>query len=305
MEEATTKLAQINKTNADNLLAEQKHQELLNGSVKVSDTVLSATVSLIKYLEGHVTKTQVINQLESIATPDALEVIPHIEALHSTLKGIKQPDLSGLLNVLNGLLDETKKIPKELPKAEKQQFVDYSDQFKSLKEAIVAVGKFVKDQKTVIEAPIVNVEAPDVNIPPVDLSPLQDDIRDVVSAVKKIVIPEYKTDTEAVQKLIKTSNTLLKKLLDKPVSSGGGGGGRATPYQDSNSIPAFVTINPDGSLPVSDTSLPTANNNPSLVLGYTDNKLTTLTKTIGAVSYQKTLSYTGTDLTGVSVWVEV
>ena len=55
------------------------------------------------------------------------------------------------------------------------------------------------------------------------------------------MIPEYKTDNKAVEKLLKDSNKLLKGILDKPISKGGGGGGRATPYQDSNGIPAFVT----------------------------------------------------------------
>lgn len=51
--------------------------------------------------------------------------------------------------------------------------------------------------------------------------------------------------------------------------------------------------------------LPTEGNNPSLVLGYTDGNLTTITKTINGVEYQKTLSYTGANLTGVSAWSEV
>ena len=48
------------------------------------------------------------------------------------------------------------------------------------------------------------------------------------------------------------------------------------------------------------------NNNPSYVLAYdVDGLLTTLTKTISGVQYQKTLSYTSNSLTGVSVWVQL
>lgn len=52
--------------------------------------------------------------------------------------------------------------------------------------------------------------------------------------------------------------------------------------------------------------LPTAGNNPSLVLGYdgSDN-LTTVTQTIGGVQYRQTLTYTGGILTGVSAWAVV
>lgn len=47
---------------------------------------------------------------------------------------------------------------------------------------------------------------------------------------------------------------------------------------------------------------PMAQTNPSSVLGYTDGKLTSITKTIDGVEYIKILSYTGSDLTGVSEW---
>lgn len=55
-----------------------------------------------------------------------------------------------------------------------------------------------------------------------------------------------------------------------------------------------------------DGATPLEGNNPSLVLGYTDGLLTTITKTIGATDYQKTLTYDGNGvLTNVSSWVEL
>ncbi len=46
--------------------------------------------------------------------------------------------------------------------------------------------------------------------------------------------------------------------------------------------------------------------NASLVLAYTGSNLTTITKTISSVDYQKILTYDGSDnLTGVSAWVQV
>jgi hypothetical protein len=244
-------LAKINEVNADKVLSEQRHQALIDSNTKVSSTVLSATTSLIRYLEGHTTKTQVVNQLKSINTPDALRVIPAIKDLHETIKKHENTDLSEITKVMKDVLEEAKKLPKELPKTEKQQFIDYSNQFKSLSEAVKAVEKVVKEQKLVAEAPIVNVPEANVNVEAPDLLPLQSSITDVVKAVEKIVIPEYKTDNKAVEKLIKDSNKLLKGILDKPVSSGGGGGGgRATPYADSAGIPAFVTLTADGKVPV-------------------------------------------------------
>jgi hypothetical protein len=211
----------------------------------VSNTVLSAVASLIKYLEGHISKTEVVNNLESIATPDALEVIPHIEALHATIKSHKDVDLGELTGLIKELVSEAKLIPKDHMKMPEMKMADYTAQFKALQEAVVAVGKFVKDQKTVVEAPVVNVDAPNVNVAPPDLKPLQSDIKAVVEAIKKIIIP--KNDNSAVEVLVSKSNDLLKKILEKPVGSGGGGG--IASYVDSAGIVTQVKLSTQGSVP--------------------------------------------------------
>lgn len=48
-----------------------------------------------------------------------------------------------------------------------------------------------------------------------------------------------------------------------------------------------------------------ADKNGSIVLAYTDGNLTSLTKTIGSVSYVKTLTYTDNVLTNISAWEEL
>lgn len=250
-----TNLKSINNMNADKALLDKRHQELLSTSTSLSDTVLSATMSLIKYLEGHTSKTLVVNQLKSINTPDALRIIPFLEKLDKTLQTHENTDLTEITSVMKSILDETKKIPKELPKEKEEQFIDYTKQFAALGDAVKAVEKVVKAQKLVAEAPIVNVPETNVHVDAPDLKPLQSGLEDIVKAVSKIVIPEYKTDNSGVEELIKKSNKLLKELIDKPVSSGGGGGGRATPYADSAGIPAFVTLK-DDSVPVSSGLIP-------------------------------------------------
>lgn len=235
------RIKQIYDDRAKKIDADQKHAVILNALKVNSDTVLSAVTSLIKYLEGHITKTQVVNQLENIGTPDALEVIPYIEALNATIKNQEKVDLSEVTSVMKSILDEAKLIPKnniELP--ESPEPIDYSDQFKSLADAVKAVEEVIKNQKLIAEAPIVNVDAPVINVDKPDLKPLQNSIKSVVEAVRAIVIPVV--DMSSVEKLIEKSNKLLKELLEKPVGSGGGGGGRATPYQDSSGIPAFVEL---------------------------------------------------------------
>lgn len=244
-----SKLKQINEAKAEKVLSDKRHQDTLTQIAKVNDTILSATVSLITYLEGHTNKTQVVNQLKHIGTPDALKVVESVNELHETLKTHKNTDLSEVTKVMQSILDEAKKLPKELPKTEKQQFIDYTKQFTGLNDAVKSVEKVVKAQKLIAEAPVINVPETKVNVDAPDLKPLQQGFKDVVSAVKKIVIPEYKTDNKELEKLTKATNKLLGEILDKPVG-GGGGGGRATPYQISDNSPAFVNLNADGSIPI-------------------------------------------------------
>ena len=242
-----TNLKQINDSKAEKALLDNNHQELLSSAINVSNTVLSATESLIKYLEGHTSKTQVVNQLKSINTPDALRVIPFLEKLNKTLQTHENTDLTEITSVMKGILDEAKKIPKEIPKEKEQKFVDYTKQFTSLGDAIKSVEKVVKAQKLIAEAPIVNVPQTKVNVEAPDLKPLQKNIEDVVKAVNGIVIPEYKTDNTAVEELIKKSNKLLKEIIDKPISRGGGGGSSWVAVNTAG-IPMPLNLDVDGAL---------------------------------------------------------
>ena len=214
---------------------------LIIQTAKVSDTVLSATQSLIRYLEGHTTKTEVVNQLESIHTPDVQYVVEALQVLDKTLQTHENTDLTEITGVMRELLSEAKQIPKELPEE-----TDYTKQLSSLLDAIQAVERVVKAQKLVAEAPIVNVPETNVHVDAPDLQPLQQGFKDVVKAVNGIAIPE--TDTTAVEKLLKESNKILDKLLKKPVSSGGGGGGTSWPAVGSNDNPVPLKVDGNGGL---------------------------------------------------------
>lgn len=246
----TSRLKDINADLASKRTELDRHENVLAATSKVSDTVLFSTISLIKYLEGHVTKTEVTNQLKTIGTPDALKVVTAVNQLHQTLKTHKNTDLTEVTKVMKGILDEAKKLPKDLPKIPETKVVDYSKQFSSLTDAIKAVEKVVKEQKLVAEAPIVNVPETNVNVDAPDLEPLQSSIKDVIKAVNDIVIPEYITDNKEVEKLLKASNKLLKNILEKPVGGGGGGGGSSWMTVNTTGIPVPVELTADGSVPV-------------------------------------------------------
>ena len=228
---------------------QRRHSELLLEENKTQEIIVKSFENLVKYLNGSITKTEVINQLDTIHTPDVKYIIDALNSLHSTLKTHENTDLTELTAVLKQVLDEAKQIPKQLPaEVSIPEPKDYKDQFTSLENAIKSVEKVVKAQKLIAEAPIVNVPETTVNVEKPDLKPLQKSITEVVNAVNGVVIPELST-TE-LEKLIKKSNKLLNDLLDKPVSSGGGGGGRATPYETSTGAPHFVVVEADGSIPV-------------------------------------------------------
>jgi hypothetical protein len=246
------RIAELNKQKQDALNDKVKHEESQIALIQLQETVVKSFNTLVDYLDNKVTRTQVVNQLREIGTPDAMKVVEAVNQLHTTLKTHENTDLSEITGVMREVLSEAKKIPKELPKQQDIKIADYSKDFSNLTNAIKAVEKVVKEQKLIAEAPIVNID-PKIEVQPPDLKPLQDAIGDVVKSIEAIVIPEYKTDNKAVEDLIKKSNKLLKELVEKPVSAGGGGGGRATPYQDSNGTPAFVELTPDGKIPV-DTS---------------------------------------------------
>lgn len=233
----------------------KKHHDLVMASIQTQETVLKSFSSLVDYLDNRVSRTKVVNQLTEIGTPDALRVVEAVNELHTTLKTHKNTDLSELTSLMRGVLKQAEQIPKSLPDTPEQKFVDYSKQFEGLERATRAVEKVVKQQKLVAEAPIVNVPQAKVNVEAPNLTPLQDSIKEVVKAVQAIVIPETKLDTAPVEKLLKKSNKLLGEILDKPVG-GSGGGGRATPYQDSGGMPAFVELTVDGNVPVSAAALP-------------------------------------------------
>lgn len=237
-------LKQINQAQADKNLASTRHLELLAHNDNVAASVLSATSSLIEYLEGRTSKTELVNQLESISTPDVKYVVEALQVLDQTIKERPLTDLSGVTELMSQLVEEAKLIPKTLPEPQEiPKPVDNTEQLKALHDTMQAIEKVVREQELVAEAPVVNVPETNVHVDAPDLKPLQGSLKDVQKAVEAIVIPEYKTDNKAVEKLIKDSNKLLQKIIDKPVGHGGGGGG--WPAVGTNGTP--VPLNLDGS----------------------------------------------------------
>lgn len=244
--ENISRLTQINEQNALKAAEDAKHHEVVDVNLQTQQIILRSFSSLVDYLENKVTKTEVINQLENIGTPDVAHVVMALNDIHDTLETHQNTDLSGITSVMKEVLEEAQKLPKELPVIPEQQ--DYSKQFESLTNAIKAVEQVVKDQDLHVEAPVVNVPETQVNVDAPDLSPLEKHMKDITKAVKGIVIPEYKTDNKEVEKLLEKANKTLLKILERPMGGGGGGGG-SIPFLNSSGEVSHVSLNPDGSLP--------------------------------------------------------
>ena len=225
-------------------LDESRHNQSLVAINDLKNSNIQAMQSLVRYLDGKVTRTEVINQLESIATPDVELVVQAVERLAEKIP--PQLDLSSLESGLKALEEQLKLIPKEnieLPEQKESVTVTNLDEidFTTLEDAIKGI-------KITTPAPIVNVSPTDVAVD-VDLKPIQKGLSDLLKTVKDLKFPEPKaTDLTKVEKKLDEANKHLKVISEKKM--GGGGGGNSTPYIDETGKPLNVILSENGSIPV-------------------------------------------------------
>jgi len=214
-------------------------------------TVVDGFNALIKFIDGKTTKTEVVNQLRSISTPDVDKLIPLLSKLDKGIQSSKV-DLKPLVAQLTAINRQVSLLPKTHPeKPEPTESVKVTN-LSELKLDTSAIEKAINKLKL---DPVVDVKSPIVNVDAPDLAPLQDLLKKIVTAVKDQKYPKFPeipvTDLTKVEKKLDESNKHLKAIVDKPVGGGGGGGGNATPYVDSTGKPVNVVLNSNGSIPTS------------------------------------------------------
>lgn len=230
-------------------IEESRHNQNLLALNSAKDANVQAIRGLIQFLDGKVTRTEVVNQLKSISTPDVENVVKAVEKLADKIP--PQLDLSGLEATLNSAVEQLKLIPKEnIELPEQKEAVEVTNlgdiDFTTLQKAIIdAVDTLAKSQK----APIVDVKPTDVTVN-VDTKEFTKGLSELLSAVNGLEFPEPKpTDMSKVEKKLDESNKHLKEIAEKKFG-GGGGGGNGTPYIDSTGKPVNVELTVDGKIPV-------------------------------------------------------
>lgn len=233
------------------LTAEQRKQMAALVSQLDTDMINSFKV-LIEFLRGNTTKTEVVNQLTSISTPDVAEVVEAVKGLDNTIKQEKL-DLAPLEEQLKLAVEQLTSIPKTLPDApEAIESVKVSNLAEiDLKPLLDAVNAL--DLK--VEAPVVNVDAPKVEVAAPDLKPIKELFTKLLAGVKAIKMPDVKveaTDTKKIEDELEKQTAKLDELIKQP--KGGGGGGSGVSFQDSAGRPVRVELEADGSIPTTGTS---------------------------------------------------
>lgn len=100
---------------------EAKQYEQRTAQLKALEgTMVQAFNALIKYMDGKTTKTEVVNQLKSISTPDVDKVVQAVSKLDKDILSNKL-DLKPVTDALNGMKRELGLIPKSLPKIPEQK----------------------------------------------------------------------------------------------------------------------------------------------------------------------------------------
>lgn len=224
---------------------EKKHLESLQSVHSVEKAVYEIARTLIGYLDGKVTKTEVVNQIRSVETPDVEKVVQAVEDLSSVVENTKL-DVTPLVEGLSKLEEQLKLIPKEKPEFEQKEEVRVTNlddiDFTTLENAIKGI-------KIDTPAPVVNVPQTEVNIDAPDLDPIKKSLSDVIKAVKGIKLEVPKTDLSKVESELAKLTKLNKELLDKPVG-GSAGGGSSWVATNSDNIPVPIQLTVDGKIPV-------------------------------------------------------
>lgn len=195
-----------------------RHKQTLTQLSDNKQAVFTATNELIKFLSKQTTRTEIVNPVRTVMTPDVDKVVRSLEHLNQSVNRIENTDLTPVVKVMADVLSELKTLPKDIEFEQREDIkVTNLAEVTSVLETLVSeVQKLELNPEIKVDAPKVNVEAPVVNVEQ-DFTTLEKALKDVLKAVQKIAIPEVpKTDLTGVEKALEKQSKQLDKLYDKP-----------------------------------------------------------------------------------------
>jgi len=199
----------------------------------IESAISQSAKTITKYLDGKVTKTELVNQLDSVRTPDVEKVTELLEQIKQSISEQQPTDLTPITDGIQAVISTTKQLADKIPTNEAK---DYTDGLNALLSTAQDIEQTLKDKEL-----SVNVAAPNVAVDAPDLKPLHADNQKIIKAITDIAMPKF--STAELQDGQKELLDVLKKILAKPVG-GGGGGVQTTLTRNDNAI---AVVNPDGS----------------------------------------------------------
>lgn len=243
MDDPILRIRQQNEERARLELEQSRHDQEITSLASIDNTIAEVMQNLVEYLDGKVTKTEVLNQLDTVKTPDVFKVVEAIAEL-GIITESNRIDLTPLKEALLSLGQKLDQLPKSFPEIPKDVKVSNLSDIEIPEQKDIDLSPVIKainNIKMVAEAPQVTVNT--------DLDPVKKEITNVVKSIKAIKFPEIpKTDLTKVEKKLDTSNKLLKDLVEKPV--GGGGSGSSWPAVNSAGLAQPLTIDDNGALQI-------------------------------------------------------
>ena len=244
MDDPIQRIRQNNEAKARFELEEARHSQEIASINAIDTTIVEVMNSLVKFLDGNVSRTEVVNQIESVSTPDVARVVEAVAELGMITES-NRIDLDPLKTALLSLGEKLDQLPKSFPEIPNEVSVKNLSDIEIPEQKDIDLSPIVEAIKKITltaTSPEVNVEAP-------DLSAIDKGLDNVVKQIEAIKFPEIpKTDLSKVEKKLDTSNKILKDLLEKP--TGGGGGGSSWVATDQNGIPVPIELTVDGKIPV-------------------------------------------------------
>lgn len=238
-------LRQFYQDQATNQMAQQQYKERTAQLNELENTVIESIGALIRFLDGKTTKTEVINQLTSISTPDIDKVVEAVSKLDKDILA-NQLDLKPLVDELRQIKREMSLVPKSLPKFEQKDAVKVTN-LSEVKLDTSKLEKLIKDLKL---DPTIEVKPTDVQVAAPDLKPLETALKAVVTAIKNQKYPEFPeipiTDLSEVEKKLDESNKHLKDIATRPANTPSSN----SPYINSDNKLVNVQLEADGSIPI-------------------------------------------------------